>query len=504
MTDHTFYISTSIPYVNSSPHVGFALELVLADAVARHARQAGQHVLFQGGTDDNSLKNVRAAEIVGIPVSELVLANADRFRQLAASLDVSFDEFVSTGSDERHKKTVETLWLACAAAGDLYKKPYEGLYCVGCEQYYAEAELVGGCCPEHGIAPETVREENWFFRLSRYGDYLRESVESDAIRIVPASRRNEVLSFLKSGLEDICVSRSAERAKGWGIPVPGDAGEVVYVWFDALANYVTGAGYSSDGNLFNDNWIDAAERTHVIGKGITRFHAVYWPAILKSAGVAPPTSILVHGYLTVDGRKIGKSNGNGVDPFTLVDRYGTDVLRWYLLRHVRSTEDADFSEGRLVTAHDGELADQLGNLVSRTVAVLRKRGGPLPKHLGQRSAFWHEGRQLRSKVDAAIKAFAIHEAAETIYAYISESNRFIVQAAPWTLLKHLDDPESVDTVDATLFELFDAFKVIADCLQPLLPSTSSRVLDVVERATQGDTTPAILFPKLAAAPAKTP
>ncbi|MCS4090206.1 methionine--tRNA ligase [Rhizobium sp. BK176] len=502
MTQQTLYLSTSIPYVNSSPHVGFALELVLADAVARHARHAGKHVLFQGGTDDNSLKNVRAAEVAGVPVKDLVLANADRFRQLAASLDVTFDEFVSTGSDDRHKNTVEKLWLACSAAGDLYKKPYEGLYCVGCEQYYTESELVGGCCPEHGVAPETVREENWFFRLSRYGDYLRESIETDIIRIVPASRRNEVLSFIKSGLEDICVSRSAERARGWGIPVPGDNGEVVYVWFDALANYITGAGYGSDDDLFGGNWSDASERTHVIGKGITRFHAVYWPAILKSAGLAPPTSILVHGYLTVDGRKIGKSQGNGVDPFDLVDRYGTDALRWYLLRHVRSTEDADFSEERLVTAHDGELADQLGNLVSRTLAVLRKRGGPFSERPGERSAFWHEGQRLRLKVDQAIGAFAIHEAAEAIYAYVSEANRFIVQAAPWTLLKQTGNPGAVEAVDATLSELFDAFTEIADCLQPLLPATASRILDVVERARLGDPTQVILFPKIATAAAK--
>ncbi|MBY3157264.1 methionine--tRNA ligase [Rhizobium laguerreae] len=499
MTDQTFYLSTSIPYVNSSPHVGFALELVLADAVARHARQAGRNVLFHGGTDDNSLKNVRAAEIAGVPVKELVVANAERFRQLATSLNVAFDEFVSTGSDERHRKTVEKLWLACAEAGDLYKRPYEGLYCVGCEQYYTEGELVGGCCPEHGIAPETVREENWFFRLSRYGEYLCGSIESDAIRIVPASRRNEVLSFLKSGLEDICVSRSAERARGWGIPVPGDDGEVVYVWFDALANYITGAGYGTDGDLFDGNWTDAVARTHVIGKGITRFHAVYWPAILKSAGLAPPTRILVHGYLTVDGRKIGKSNGNGVDPFDLVDRYGTEALRWYLLRHVRSTEDADFSEDRLVTAHDGELADQLGNLVSRTLAVLRKRGGSFPTHTGEHSEFWGDGQRLREKVDAAIQAFAVHEAAEAVYSYTSAANRYIVQAAPWSLLKQSGDRDAETKVDATLCELFDAFGVISDCLRPLLPASADRIQDVVDRAARGDTAPVVLFPKLAGA-----
>lgn len=496
MTNQTHYISTSIPYVNSDPHVGFALELVLADAVARQARQAGHKVLLQGGSDDNSLKNVRAAEAAGVGVADLVCANAARFRELSTALGVAFDEFVRTGSDERHGRAVRKLWAACSDAGDLYKRSYQGLYCVGCEQYYAESELEGGCCPEHGTRPETVREENWFFRLSRYGNFLRREIETGAIEIVPASRRNEVLSFLKGGLEDICVSRSAARARGWGIPVPDDDGEVIYVWFDALANYITGAGYGTDDQAFRDNWTEAGSRSHVIGKGITRFHAAYWPAILKSAGLALPTRILVHGYLTVDGRKIGKSNGNGVDPFALVDRYGTDALRWYLLRHVRSTEDADFSEARLVAAHDGELADQLGNLVNRTLAVLRKKGGGVPAHPGGHTDFWYEGQRLRSQIDDAIASFAIHEAAEALYAYVGAANRYIVEAAPWSLIKLTDDAAAIAEADRTLAELFEGFRIVAAALAPLLPSTSARLRDVVERAVAGNAEPAILFPKL--------
>lgn len=233
----------------------------------------------------------------------------------------------------------------------------------------------------------------------------------------------------------------------------------------------------------------------MIGKGITRFHAVYWPAILKSAGIAIPTRILVHGYLTVDGRKIGKSNGNGVDPFDLVDRYGTEALRWYLLRHVRSTDDADFSEDRLVAAHDGELADQLGNLVNRTLAVLRKKQGSVPGHPGGHSEFWHEGQTLRARVGEAIGSFAPHDAAGAIYAYVAAANRYIVQEAPWTLLKDADDAEAVVKVERTLAELFEAFRVIADCLAPLLPATSGSLLNVVNRAENGNAGPAILFPK---------
>lgn len=496
MTNNTHYISTSIPYVNSDPHVGFALELVLADAVARQGRLSGHEVLLQGGTDDNSLKNVRAAEAAGVGVAELVRANAGRFRDLSTALGVEFNEFVRTGSDERHRQAVRKLWSACSDAGDLYKRSYEGLYCVGCEQYYAESELEGGCCPEHGTKPETVREENWFFRLSRYGDFLCGEIETGGIEIVPASRRNEVLSFLKGGLEDICVSRSAERARGWGIPVPDDEGEVIYVWFDALANYITGAGYGTDDQAFRDNWTEAGSRSHVIGKGITRFHAVYWPATLKSAGLSLPTRILVHGYLTVDGRKIGKSNGNGVDPFALVDRYGADALRWYLLRHVRSTEDADFSEAKLVAAHDGELADQLGNLVNRTLAVLRRKGGGVPAHPGGHTDFWHEGQRLRERIDDAITSFAIHEAAEAIYGYVGAANRYIVQTAPWSLIKRTDDPPAATEADRVLAELFDAFLVVAEALAPLLPAASTRLRDAVQRAAGGDVEPVILFPKL--------
>lgn len=498
MNKNIHYVSTSIPYVNSDPHVGFALELVLADAVARHGKLTGREVLLQGGTDDNSLKNVRAAETAGLNVEDLVRANAGRFKELSTALGIEFDEFVHTGSDPRHRRAVRKLWSACSDAGDLYKRSYEGLYCVGCEQYYAESELGDGCCPEHGTRPETVREENWFFRLSRYGEFLRREIETRAIEIVPESRRNEVLAFLKGGLEDICVSRSAERARGWGIPVPNDECEVIYVWFDALANYITGAGYGTNDQAFRDNWTEAASREHVIGKGINRFHAIYWPAILKSAGLALPTRILVHGYLTVDGRKIGKSNGNGIDPFGLVERYGTDALRWYLLRHVRSTEDADFSEERLVASHDGELADQLGNLVNRTLSVLRKKGGGVPAHPGGHTDFWREGQRLRKQIDDAIGSFAIHEAAAAVYGYVGAANRYIVQAAPWNLIKRTDDLAAIAEAERTLSELFDAFRIVAYGLTPLLPVTSIRLREVIERAVVGDAEPAILFPKLGA------
>jgi methionyl-tRNA synthetase len=337
------YLSTSIPYVNSEPHVGFALELVQADALARFRRSKGDEVWLQGGTDDNSLKNVRSAEEAGLPVAELVARNAGRFQALAETLGVTFSDYVCTSRDPRHRPTVERLWRACAEAGDIYRKSYEGLYCVGCEQFYTESELVDGCCTEHGTTPETVKEENWFFRLSRYTNQLLGLVESREIDISPDHKRNEIIGLLRQGLADISISRSAVRAKGWGIPVPDDPSEVVYVWIDALANYLSGLGFGGSSGDFDRWWSSAGHREHLVGKGITRFHAVYWPAILLSAGLPLPSRILVHGYVTLDGRKIGKSNGNGIDPEPLVERYGRDAVRWYLLRHIRSDNDGDFS-----------------------------------------------------------------------------------------------------------------------------------------------------------------
>jgi len=309
MTTQRIYLSTTIPYVNARPHLGFALELVQADVLARHHRLTGDQVRLQTGTDDNSLKNVLAAEAEGIATAELVDRNASAFAALREPLALSFDDFIRTGSDRRHLPGVERLWRACAASGDLYLKHYEGLYCVGCEQFYKPSELLGGRCPEHGTEPQRVAEENWFFRLSRYADQLHGLITSGRLRIEPAARRNEVLGFIEGGLEDFSASRSTARARGWGIPVPDDPSQVIYVWWDALGNYVTALGYGTEGRDYRRWWTEADRRVHLVGKGVLRFHAVYWPAILLSAGEPLPTDILVHDYLTIGGNKISKSGG---------------------------------------------------------------------------------------------------------------------------------------------------------------------------------------------------
>ena len=373
------YITVSIPYVNAWPHVGYALELVEADVLARHRRaEQGSEVRFLGGTDDHALKNVLGAEAAGVPTQDFVDGNAAAFEGLRDPLQISFDDFIRTSRDPRHIRGVERLWRASAAKGDFYRRYYEGPYCVGCEQFYAATELVDGCCPEHGTPAETVGEENWFFRLSKYEQQLIDLIGSGALEIVPDAYRNEVLAFLDRGLEDISVSRSQTRARGWGIPVPDDPSQVVYVWWDVLGNYVTALDYGTDGDAFDTWWRNADERIHVIGKGILRFHVVYWPAMLLSAGELPPTKIFVHPYLTAGGTKLSKSGGNSINPVAVVDEVGTDALRWWLLRDVPRNADADFTIERVIARSDEDLAHGVGNLVHRITTMVHRLAGGTP------------------------------------------------------------------------------------------------------------------------------
>lgn len=342
----TSYVTTSIPYVNANPHLGFALELCVADAFARHRRTLGRRVRFVTGTDDHSLKNVLAAERAGVPTAQWVADHAAAFEALNAALGISADDFQRTSANPAHAPAVRALWEACARRGDLYRRPYRGLYCVGCERFYDPEELDDGRCPEHDAALETVEETNWFFRLSRYAGAVREAIESGRLRIVHDGAREETLAFLRGPVRDISVSRSAGRARGWALPVPGDPSQVIWVWFDALCGYIAALGYGgSDRSRLDSFWCGDGERVHVIGKGIARFHAVYWPAFLDSAGLAWPTDLLVHGYVTIDGEKISKS-GRTIDPTPLIAQYGSDAVRYFLLRHIRTARDGDFSIAR--------------------------------------------------------------------------------------------------------------------------------------------------------------
>jgi methionyl-tRNA synthetase len=474
----TTYLTTAIPYVNAAPHLGHALQLVQADALARHRRSRGEPVRFLAGTDDNALKNVTAARAAGQDVRAFVDGNAARFAALRQPLDLSFDDFIRTSADPRHAKGVSKLWRECA--NDLYLHSYEGLYCAGCERFYTPAELPGGRCPEHLTAPEPVAERNWFFRLSRYQNQLRKILETDFVRVEPPARRNEVLAFVRAGLADFSVSRPAARAGGWGIPVPDDPGQVVYVWWDALTNYVTALG-AGDGDTYRRWWQDSDERIHIIGKGIVRFHAVYWLALLLSAGRPLPTAIFVHDYLTVDGVKLSKSAGNTVDPVQLVDRYGTDALRWWLLRDVPAVGDTDFTAERLIRRHDQDLANGLGNLVNRTLTLAHKyRDGRLtPAPVDS---------DVPGRIDRALAVFDFRAALTALWSVVDAGNRLVETERPWELHRE----HAAERLDDVLATLLGRCRLAATELAPFLPAGSARLLAQLD----GTTPPEPVFRRL--------
>ncbi|MDX3225132.1 methionine--tRNA ligase [Streptomyces sp. ME19-01-6] len=481
MTARRRYITTTIPYVNARPHLGFALELVQADTLARHHRHRGEQVRLLSGTDDNSLKNVLAAEAAGVDVQSFVDRNADAFAALRGPLALSLDDFIRTSSDPRHRVGVERLWRQCAASGDLYRKEYEGLYCVGCEQFYTPGELVDGRCREHGTQPQLVAEENWFFRLSRYADRLHQLISSGDLRIEPFARRNEVLALVEGGLHDFSVSRSHSRARGWGIPVPDDPGQVVYVWWDALGNYVTSLGYGTDDTAYAQWWATSERRVHLVGKGVVRFHAVYWPAMLLSAGLPLPTDILVHDYLTVDGRKISKSAGTTVDPTALAAAYGTDAVRWWLLRDVPRVGDADFTPDRLTARADADFAKGLGNLVHRIVTMVHRfRGGTIPTAAPEPSSvptLVDVYRKTPGLVDAGLADFDFRRATRAVWNIVEEANRYVDATRPWELARaeRQGDSEAARRLDTALGTLVTACHVLADELRPFIPDAAARI-----------------------------
>ena len=508
MSNERVYLSTTIPYVNAPPHLGFALELVQADVLARHHRLAGDEVRFQTGTDDNSLKNVLAAAAEGVSTAELVDRNATAFARLREPLALSFDDFIRTSSDPRHRPGVERLWRACAASGDLYQKDYSGLYCVGCELFYKPAELAAGLCPEHGTRPQEISEENWFFRLSRYAGQLHDLISDGRFRIEPAARRNEVLSFIAGGLEDFSASRSTARARGWGIPVPDDPGQVIYVWWDALGNYVTALGYGTDGEQYQHWWGGASRRIHLAGKGVVRFHAVYWPAILLSAGLPLPTDILVHDYLTIDGRKISKSAGApalAADPAALVSQFGTDAVRWWLLREVPRVGDADFTAARLVARANDDLANGLGNLVSRVISMAhRYRQGQLRPLATRELAATGAGPLLTAcelapdRVSAALAAYDIRAATTAIWDVVDEANRYVEFAEPWRLAsaERGGDTSAGLQLDAALGVLLLACRTLAAELAPFIPGLAARLADACDDSAGRLPEPRSLFPRI--------
>ena len=479
------YLTTTIPYVNAAPHIGHALEFVQADVIARSRRAAGDTVYFLSGADENAMKNVQAAEQAGVPVEEFVAKNSQTFKDLLAALGVSNDQFIRT-TEERHKRGVQALWKATKPE-DIYRKTYRGLYCVGCELFYKPEELnEQGECHEHpGRKPDVVEEENYFFRLSAYGDWLKQLIASGELAIVPESRKNEVLALIGRGLEDFSISRPVARSKGWGVPVPGDEGQTMYVWYDALANYITALGYPDATDLYRNFWTENPERMHILGKGVSRFHAIYWPAMLRSAGLPVPTREFVHGYVTIDGQKMSKTLGNVADPFTIVTAYGVDAVRYYLLREISPYEDGDFSEARFKERYTADLANGLGNLTARLAALGEKCGPIALKELGGRAVM-----PRPAHYDELMSQYRFRDVLDGIWAEFAAMDKYINDQKLWQqeaqILKH--------GVAACAMNLLYQTQL----LEPFLPNAALRIRE--QFAVDGDmltiTKGAPLFPRI--------
>lgn len=453
-----FYVSTPIYYINGKPSIGHAYTTIIADVLARYHRLLGEDVLFLTGTDENSQKNVEAAAAAGR--SDDVQGYLDEMAALWErtwdSLDITHDRFIRT-TEAAHHRAVEAFWKAVEANGDIYQGEYEGLYCKGCEAFYAEADLVDGTCSLHKTVPETIKEKNYFFRLTKYRDALLEHIGKHPEFIRPDSRRNEVVSYVRDFMSDVSITRASMK---WGIPVPGDEGQRIYVWFDALINYLTGAGYPDE----NEWW---PCDLHLMAKDIIKFHCALWPAMLLSAGLPLPKQIFAHGYFTIDGQKMSKSLGNVLDPIEIANEYDNDTLRFFLLREIMLGGDGDFSMTRLRERYNGELANELGNLVQRVLSMTEKYfEGKIPERAeGFLAGAWPAYR-------LAMDELRLNDALDVVWSLVRQANQYVESQAPWKLAKLGEDKMLADT----MYVLLETLRHIAWMLLPFMPLASKRML----------------------------
>jgi len=449
-----FYITTAIPYVNGKPHIGHALEYFQADTIRNYHKMLGKETLLLSGADENALKNVQTAEAEGISTKELLDRNSQIFKESYEKLGVALDVFERGSDSVHHFPGVQKLWELCNQNGDIYKKSYAGLYCVGCESFKTEKELINGKCPDHDKAPEKVTENNYFFKLSNYEDRLLNLIESNELKIFPESKKNEILSFIKQGLEDFSVSRSKERAKGVGVPVPNDQSQVMYVWFDALTIYITGIGYGIDENDFQKWW---PADLHVIGKDINRFHTIYWPAMLLSAGLPTPREVLVHGFVQSGGTKMSKTLGNVIDPFEISEKYGLEAFRYYMLSQIPTLDDGDFTLERFIEIYNSDLANGLGNLTARVARLCEKvELDSLPETI------------LSEEYKKTFEEYKLNELLNNIWKKISEIDQEIDKNKPWTI-------EDLVKLKELLQGWVIQINKIAFELKPFLPETAEKI-----------------------------
>ena len=470
-----YYITTAIDYPNGPPHIGHSLEKVAADVIARFHRLQGHDTYFSMGVDENSQHVARVAEANGIDPTTWVNNLEGVFRLAWSKLDISNDYWIRT-TTERHIRASQELFLRAQARGDIYKSIYSGWYCPNDNTFYTSEELVDGRCPNHpSIVPEWLEEENYFFALTKYSDRLLAHITEHPEFIVPANRRAEVLAMIQQGLRDFSVSRLLRPGtKAWGVPVPGDPLHTIYVWFDALTNYLTAVGFPDDEQLFAHYWPADA---HVIGIDITRFHCLYWPAMLLSAGLPLPRQVAVHGFITSNGQRISKTAGNSIDPVELVDEFGVDAVRYSLLRGLSFASGGDFSRANLVRHYNDELANDLGNLLNRVVTMtLRYRDGiiPIPGPAGSlEEDLQRIAEETRHRAAVALNAWEIGGALSIIWNFVRRTNQYIEQSEPWRLARQAGQEERLDTV---LYSAAEVLRLLAIFLAPYIPSAADNIL----------------------------
>jgi len=485
-----FYITTSIPYLNAAPHLGFALEAVQADAIARFSRLQGKDVFFLSGADEHGAKIVKSAVSAGKKPKEFIDEQIKLWLSLLEQLGISNDDFIRTSDQARHWPGAEALWKKLAESGDLYKSKYQGFYCVGHEAFVTEKDLKNGLCDIHKSKPELIEEENYFFRLSKYAQKVKGFVEKDAIKILPESRKKEVLNMLKDA-EDISFSRPS-RDISWGVPVPGDATQTIYVWCDALSNYISALGYDGTPASVGKYW---PADIHVIGKDILRFHAVLWPAMLMSANLPLPKTIFVHGFINIKGDKMSKTIGNVVDPFPLLEKYGHDAVRFYLLSEIPTLGDSDYSDIHFNHVYNGALANGLGNLLSRVLKMMTNfeiiekppeetlTRYPIRKNInllgmGQTSlsieelspSFVVDNFLWRSFNDKMNK-FELAQATQSVWSFLKRLDEYIEDYKPYKMM-----PDQSADAKVVLWNLAYSLASVAWMIKPLMPDTSERVL----------------------------
>ena len=453
-----YYVTTSIPYINGPPHLGHAMEFVMADVLARAARKNGHQVIYSTGTDEHGGKIAEKAADLDLKPQEMADLMSQKFRDLAATLDVSADRFIRT-TDKGHEQRAALIWKALEK--DIYKNQYIAWYCTGDEEFFTDTVIKEnkGVCPDHNRPYEKIEEENYFFKLSKYNEQIKKAIESNAFQIIPKTKRNEILSVINEGLEDISISRPKEKI-GWGIPVPGDKTQVMYVWFEALMNYITVLGYPEYED-FTNYW---PANVQVVGKGILRFHAAIWPGMLLALGLPLPKTLYVHGYVTVNDQKMSKSLGNAVSPSDVIQKYGTDAFRYYFLRYIPSYGDGDFSWDKMDAAYNSDLANELGNSVQRTAVMIQKYQdgviGAIPP----------------AEHDVALYLKALEQchfdrALELVWDQVRGLNQYIDTEKPWTIAKSGD----MDHLREVLAYIVSSILQIADMLEPFMPSTSAKI-----------------------------